>query len=148
MRAYFVTQLRHNFEAQPSLPTDFSTAFAAFLLQVEQFIDLLLVLRDLSDTSEWKDERADATFQLMDFCQRAGRHELYIRFVNQLVRIHIEAKDLVAAGHATYLHALMYEWDGERVVPEWVGQGVALPRQTAFARRESLYYQAIDHFGE
>jgi hypothetical protein len=34
------------------------------------------------------------------------------------------------------------------LVDRWGGEGIKLPAQTQFARRESLYYHAIDYFGE
>ena len=151
MRAYFITQLRLLSTSPPSpLPAAFSAAFAHFLEQVEHFIGLLLQLRELPEAPQWADERADAIFQLMDFVQRQGRAVLYVRFANLLVDIHVQAGDEVTAGFAVHLQALAYEWDEDkgRVVPAMSMQGLELPVQTPWARRESLYYLAIDHFSE
>ena len=162
MRAYFITQLRTLFTSHASLPPTFSSAFTYFLEQVESFIGLLLQLRELPESTQWTDERADAIFQLMDFVQRQGRTQLYARFAGQLVGIHVQQGDEVSAGFATHLQALAYDWDEDkaRVVPalpqdEGAGagrrkkmQGYALPSQTHWARRESLYLLAIDHFSQ
>lgn len=148
MRAYFVTQLRTTFESQPSPDPVFASQFGTFIDEVELFIDLLLAVRDIPETVEWKDERATALYRLIDFIKRVGRSELYARFVHQLVRINVEARDWLAAGLAMKMHAETYEWmnDGD-VVDRWEGEGISLPAQTQFARRESLYYHAIDYFG-
>lgn len=149
MRAYFITQLRALYESKPSPNPTFATQFSTFLDEVELFIDLLLGVRDLPESVEWKDERASAIYRLMDFLKRLGRTELYIRFVHQLVGVNTEAKDWLAAGMARKMHAEAYEWSGEGgLVDAWKGADIKLPAQTQFARRESLYYHAIDYFGE
>jgi dedicator of cytokinesis protein 3 len=159
MRAYFITQLRNLFASRMPLSEDFSSAFSRFIGQVEQFIGLLIQLRDLPDSTEWADERADAIFQLMDFVQRQGRTPLYVRFAGQLVDIHLEAADEVTAAFAIHLQALAYDWDegkdSGKIVPAMPAHAAVaspskeqyrLPAQTPWARRESLYLLAIDHF--
>lgn len=149
MRAYFITQLREAYESKPSSDPAFALQFSTFLDEVELFIDLLLAVRDLPESVEWKDERAGAIYRLMDYIKRVGRSELYVRFVHQLVTINLEAKDWLGAGLAMRMHGEAYEWtmDGG-LVDRWGGEGIKLPAQTQFARRESLYYHAIDYFGE
>jgi hypothetical protein len=149
MRAYFITQLRTLYESKLSPDPVFALQFSTFLDEVELFIDLLLAMRDLPETVEWKDERTSAIYRLMDFIRRVGRSELYVHFVHQLVGINLEAKDWLGAGLAMKCHAEVYEWavDGD-LVDRWAGEGVKLPAQTQFARRESLYYHAIDYFGK
>lgn len=159
MRAYFITQLRTNFSSHPGFTPSFSAAFNHFLEQVEHFISLLLQLREIPDSAQWADERADAIFQLMDFVQRQGRTPLYVRFASQLVGIHLEAGDEVTAAFAIHLQALAYDWGEERekgeVVPPMPAYSTRkadmasrLPAQTPWARRESLYCLAIDHFSK
>lgn len=149
MRAYFITQLRTLYESKPSPDPKFAHQFSTFLDEVELFIDLLLTFRDLPESVEWKDERASAIYRLMDFIQRVGRSELYVRFVHLLVGINVGGQDWLGAGLAMKCHAETYEWTNEGdLVDRWSGEGVKLPAQTQFARRESLYYHAIDYFGE
>ena len=121
-----------------------------FLTEIELFIDLLLAIRDLPDTSEWATERAAATYRLMDFILRIGRQDLYIRFVHQLVAISLEVRDLIAVGLALKLHADLYDWatiDGDLLDAFASESGVSLPAQTQWARKEALYYLAVDYFG-
>lgn len=148
MRAYFIAQLRAVFEASPEIDANFRTKVGTFLDEVELFIDLLLAMRDLPETPEWKDERAAATFRLMQFVRRVRRDDLYIRFVHQLVRLSLDSRDWLGAGLALKMHAEMYDWrlDSD-LVDVFAERKIDLPAQNQFARRESLYYHAIDYFG-
>ncbi len=148
MRAYFVAQLRAVFEASPHIDATFHTKVGSFLDEIEIFIELLLAMRDLPETPEWKDERAAAIFRLMQFVRRVGRDDLYIQFVHQLVQLNVETRDWLGAGLALRRHAEMYDWkmDGDLVDVFREGK-IDLPAQSQFARKESLYYQVIDYFG-
>lgn len=149
MRAYFIAQLRAVFETSPRIDANFHTKVGTFLDEVELFIDLLLAMRDLPETPEWKDERAAATYRLMQFVRRVGRDDLYIGFVHQLVRLNVETRDWLGAGSALKMHAEMYEWTVNGDLVDMFREGkIDLPPQSQFARRESLYYYVIDYFGE
>jgi dedicator of cytokinesis protein 3 len=149
MRAYFVAQLRAVFEASPQIDTQFHSKVGTFLDEVELFIDLLVAVRDLPDSAEWRDERAAATYRLMDFIKRIGRTELYIRFTHQLVQGFAENREWLAAGLALKLHADLYAWELEGDVLDVFENGaVSLPAQSQFARKESLYYLVLDYLGE
>jgi dedicator of cytokinesis protein 3 len=148
MRAYFVAQLRSVFEASPEIDSSFHDRVEVFLDSLELFIDLLLSLRDLPETPEWKDERAQATYQLMLFTQRIGRQDLYIRFVHQLVQLNVESGDWLSAGLALKLHAECYQWKiGGDLLGNLEEGRIVLPEQSEFARKEALLYHAIDYFG-
>ena len=148
-RAYFVAQLRAVFESSPQIDTSFHARVGTFLTEVELFIDVLLTLRDLPDTLEWKDERASAIFSLTKFTRRIGRSDLYVRFVHQLVDMNVNTRDWLGAGYVLRLHADIYDWklDGD-LVDAFKSGSIDLPPQSQFARKESLYYHAIDYFGE
>ncbi|KAL7418467.1 Deoxycytidine kinase 1 [Cryptotrichosporon argae] len=149
MRAYFVAQLRGVFEAAPHVDPAFTQRVSGFLDAVELFIDLLMAVRDLPETPEWKDERASATVRLMDFFKRINRIDLYIRFIHVLVAINLEGRDWLGAGLALKLHADLYEWtlDGERL-PDFIEGNLELPAQTQFERKEALLYHALDYLAE
>ncbi|OCF44595.1 hypothetical protein I317_01482 [Kwoniella heveanensis CBS 569] len=149
MRAYFVAQLRAVFEASPEIDSTFTTKVSTFLDEIELFIDLLLSLRDIPETPQWADERSLAAYQLMNFVSRIGRNDLYVRFVYQLVSIAIEAKNWISAGLALKLHADTHEWKIGGDLLDQLHQGsLKLPPQIPFARKEAIYYHAIDHFIE
>ncbi|ORX40680.1 hypothetical protein BD324DRAFT_654448 [Kockovaella imperatae] len=149
MRAYFVAHLRSVFEASPEIDADFHVKVGNLLDEIELFIELLLDLRDIPDTTEWKDERSLAIYRLILFTQRVNREDLYTRFVHQLVRLNVDAQDWMGAGKALCLHADLHGWTLDKVLLEPFTSGsMSLPAQNAFARKESLYYHAIDYFAE
>ncbi|KAK8853154.1 hypothetical protein IAR55_003855 [Kwoniella newhampshirensis] len=151
MRAYFVAQLRSVFESTPEIDASFTAKVSALLDEVELFIDLLLLLREIPETAAWKDERCSAIYRLITFVDRIGRKDLYIRFVHQMVAINADptVRDWLAAGLALKLHADIYDW---KVEGNWVDEvkigKVVLPAQTEFARKEAIYYHVIDYFAE
>jgi dedicator of cytokinesis protein 3 len=148
-RAYFVSRLRSVFEATPDIDDNFRIRVGSFLDQVELFIDLLMAIRDLPETPQWKEERVAATVRLMEFFSKVGRDDLYVRFVHHLVSINVEARDWFGAGLALKLHADIYEWhvDGE-LVDEMEHSGIRLPAQTQFDRKEALLYHVLEYLAE
>ena len=115
--------------------------------EIELFIDLLITLRALPQTLQWKDERSLALFRLMEFTNRIGRRDLYVRFVHQLVSIALESKDYLTAGYGTKLHAGVYSWTvGGELVDGFPEMG--FPPQTQFERKEALLYHVMDYFGK
>ena len=147
-RAYFVTQLRAIFESLPVTDSAFHNRVGSLLDGIETFIDLLLTLRQVPETAEWKDERSLAMFGLLNFTHRTGRSDLYVRYLHQLVGHSLENGDHFAAGHALKRHADLYAWqlDGD-LLDVFSGSGIELPPQSPFARKESLLYHVMDHFG-
>lgn len=132
----------------PKIDASFHVKVGAFLDEVELFIDLLLALRDLPETNDWAEERAAAVCQLMLFVQRVGRSDLYIRFVHQLVNIHVANRDWLGAGLALRLHADVYNWTSQELVDEFRDGPMIFPAQSTFARKEAIYYHAIDYLGK
>lgn len=147
-RAWFVSELRNVFEATPTIDEAFQAKVSRFLEEIELFIALLENVRELPQTPEWADERASATYQMLDFIRRLGRQELYIRFVHQLKDIFVGMGNWTGAGQSLKLHADLYEW---KVDGDWVEgferDGVKMPAQSQFARKEALYYHALDCYG-
>lgn len=148
-RAYFVSRLRAVFEATPEIDANFRTHVGTFLDQVELFIDLLMAVRDLPETPQWKEERVAATVRLMEFFSQVGRDDLYIRFVHHLVAINAAAGDWFGAGLALRMHADLYEWTvkGE-LVDEFSHGDIKVPAQSQFERKEAILYHVLDYLAE
>lgn len=148
-RAYFVSRLRTVFEATPDIDENFRGHVGSFLDQVELFIDLLMAIRDLPETPQWKEERVAATVRLMEFFSKVGRDDLYVRFVHHLVAINVGARDWFGAGMALKLHADLYEWtiSGE-LVDEFRHGDIHLPAQTQFERKEAILYHVLEYMAE
>lgn len=148
-RAWFVTELRHVFETGPTIDDTFHSKVGLFLEEIELFIALLDNVRELPDTPAWADERAAATYQMLDFIRRIGRDGLYIRFVHQLKDIFLHDKNWLSAGLTLKLHADMYEWKiGGDLLDECREGDLELPAQTQFQRKEAIYRQCLDYFGK
>lgn len=136
------------FETGPAIDDKFHSKVAIFLDEIELFIALLENVRELPDTPEWADERAAATYQMLDFIRRIGRDGLYVRFVHQLKDIFIREKNWLSAGMTLKLHAELYEWQADGDLLDRCTEGdLALPAQTPFARKEAIYRHCLEYFG-
>jgi dedicator of cytokinesis protein 3 len=148
-RAWFVSELRHVFEIGPKIDDTFHIKVALFLDEIELFIALLENVRELPDTPDWADERACATYQMLDFIKRIDRQELYIRFIHQLKDIFVKEKKWMSAGLTLKLHADLHDWSKEGDMLDALEDvELALPAQTSFARKEAIYRHCLEFFGE
>ncbi|WAR56682.1 hypothetical protein PtB15_7B532 [Puccinia triticina] len=155
-RASFVGQLRALFDHSPVVPKDSNTSangtrgiepelkkqIDLFLDSLAQFLDLLLSIRNLPPGDEFIDDRVIGTLKLMSFIRNIGRSGIYIHYVHKLVNFHAAHGNFVEAGLALRLHADLHDWDLNSIVdavPE-----LSLPKQTVFARKETLYFRILE----
>ncbi|KAG8997177.1 hypothetical protein FRB93_000463 [Tulasnella sp. JGI-2019a] len=144
-RAFFVNQLRHLFDSS-SLDEQLKAHVGEFLDSVDLFLELLLSVRELPDGEEYQDDRVIATLRLMNFIRRIGRDEIYIKYVHQLVNMHLQSQNHVEAALTLKLHSDLHEWDLNSFVdpmPE-----LDLPRQSQFVRKETLCLLILDYLGK
>lgn len=103
---------------------------------------LLLQIRSLpADSAEFMDERINATLKLMKFIQVFERQEIYVKYVHQLVDLHLHNDNYVEAALTLRFHADLVPWDPYievDAIPE-LGYGV----ESAFARKHGLYNTMI-----
>ncbi|EGF98551.1 uncharacterized protein MELLADRAFT_40818 [Melampsora larici-populina 98AG31] len=133
-RAFFVGQLQSLFESDP-IDEHLQKQVETFMQSTNQFLELLLSIRNLPPGDEFIDDRVIGTLKLMSFIRNIGRSGIYIHYVHKLVNFHASCGNYVEAGLAMRLHSDLHSWDLETVVeamPE-----LALPKQTAFRRKES-----------
>ncbi|KAG8934388.1 hypothetical protein FRC01_003345 [Tulasnella sp. 417] len=143
-RAFFVNQLRSLFDSS-SLDDQLKGRVGEFLDLVDLFLELLLSVRGLPEGEEYQDDRVIATLRLMNFIRRIGRDEMYIKYVHQLVNMHLQGHNYVEAALTLKLHADLHEWDLSSFVdpmPE-----LDLPRQSQFVRKETLCLLILDYLG-
>lgn len=152
-RASFVGQLKILFDQSPiveglsdnqqrGIEPELKAQIDVFLESLSQFLDLLLSIRNLPPGDEFIDDRVIGTLKLMSFIRNIGRSGIYIHYVHKLVNFHAAHGNFVEAGLALRLHADLHEWDLNLIVeamPE-----LSLPKQTAFARKETLYFRIIE----
>lgn len=70
-RAYFVSSLRGMFSS-PGIDPQLRLRAEHFLDSVDQFLNLLLGLRDLPEGEEYEDDRTACTLRLLNFIRRIG----------------------------------------------------------------------------
>ncbi|KAI9303949.1 hypothetical protein BJ944DRAFT_240997 [Cunninghamella echinulata] len=107
-------------------------------------IELLLQIRSLpQDDIEFTDERINATLKLMKFVQVFERQDIYVKYVHELVNLHLISNNYVEAALTLRFHADLLEWDP-------YGQVEAIPElgfatETPFARKQSIYETMINY---
>ncbi|GAA6011108.1 hypothetical protein JCM11491_006730, partial [Sporobolomyces phaffii] len=143
-RASFVDQLRQLFDAS-EMDDDLNLQVDRFLASINSFLDLLLDVRALPEGQEYQEDRIISTLKLMSFIREIGRSEIYVRYVNRLVTYHIALGNETEAGLTLKLHADLHEWDLAKSVE--AEPDLDLPRQTEFARKETLYMRILEHLG-
>ncbi|KAJ4468210.1 hypothetical protein J3R30DRAFT_1684989 [Lentinula aciculospora] len=143
--AFFVGQLRHLFESTEG-DEQLREQVSSFLDSVDLFLELLLSVRALPDGDEFADERVIATLRLMNFIRRIGRDEIYIKYVHQLVNMHLQSQNYVEAALTLKLHSDLYPWDLNSFVPPM--EELGLPQQSKFHRKETLCLLILDYLGK
>ncbi|KAG6878530.1 hypothetical protein C0993_004428 [Termitomyces sp. T159_Od127] len=86
------------------------------------------------------------TLRLMNFIRRIGRDEIYIKYVHQLVNMHLQSQNYVEAALTLKLHSDLHEWD----LNSFVGpmEDLGLPQQSQFHRKETLCLLILDYLGK
>ncbi|KAF9529304.1 cytoplasmic protein [Crepidotus variabilis] len=144
-RAFFIGQLRHLFDTS-DVDEQLRDQVAGFLDSVDLFLELLLSVRALPDGEEYADDRVIATLRLMNFIRRIGRDEIYIKYVHQLVNMHLQSQNYAEAALTLKLHSDLHEWDLNSFVPPM--EDLGLPQQSHFHRKETLCLLILDYLGK
>lgn len=110
---------------------------------IDELLDLLVAVHSPDTTEAF---RIMHTLRLMDFLKGMQKETIYIRYIHQLVDVQSRSRNATEAGLALRLHAELYSWDTSRIV-EALSQP-AYPKQTAFERKETLYFEMIKQFEE
>lgn len=84
------------------------------------------------------------TLRLMEFLKDVHSDEAYVRYVHQLTDLQSAAGHYTEAGLALRLHADRYKWDPAVSLDAMTEP--KLPAQTAFERKEGLYFEIFQHF--
>ncbi|OAD06438.1 hypothetical protein MUCCIDRAFT_116386, partial [Mucor lusitanicus CBS 277.49] len=112
-----------------------------------KFHGLLLQIRSLpSDDDEFMDERITATLKLMKFIQVIEREEIYIKYVHQLVQLHLDSRNFIEAALTLRFHADLLQWDPSDKLSDI--PDLSLPVQSSFARKEGLYMKMITYLDQ
>ncbi|KDN50840.1 hypothetical protein K437DRAFT_273050 [Tilletiaria anomala UBC 951] len=144
-RAFFIGQLRSLFEDSDVDPT-LQEQVNMCLLSVNRFLDLLLNVRSLPLEEGYEDDRIAGTLKLLGFLRQANRVSAFSTHVLRLVNLHLENRNYVEGALTLKLYADLMTWDMEMLLdPE---PDLGLPRQSHFARKETLYLLILDYLSK
>jgi dedicator of cytokinesis protein 3 len=143
LQKLFIGELVDLFEHLAQEPDDaLFHAVKNLVATIDELLDLLVAVHSTEGSGEAF--HIMDTLHLMEFLKDMQKEDIFIRYVHQLARLQSEARNYTEAGLALRLHADLYEWDPAHTVdalrePEF-------PEQTAFERKEQLYFQMIKYY--
>lgn len=134
----FIGELLELFDAITESDDALSTSVKGLIATVDELLDLLVACNSggLTDSLH--------TLRLMEFMKDLDREDIFIRYVHELAQSHAAERNYTEAGLALQFHADLYDWDVTKLVPAL--SNPAFPEQTAFERKEALYFEMIQHF--
>jgi len=139
----FVNELLDLFGSLAAMPLDpMWQAIKDMITTIDELLELLAAVHSPDITEAL---RIMNTLQLMNFLKGMDKEEIFIRYVHQLAHVQAKLDNKTEAGLALRLHADLYTWEsvpvGSLVDPEY-------PEQSAFERKEQLYFEMIRYFEE
>ncbi|MCJ1290932.1 hypothetical protein MMC34_002474 [Xylographa carneopallida] len=140
----FVNELLDLFEPIARSPSNrLWEAIKELVSTVDELLDLLVAVHSTDTTEAF---RIMHTLRLMDFLKGMQKEAIYIRYVHQLADVQARARNATEAGLALRLHADLYTWDTAQTVEAL--SSPTFPKQSAFERKEALYFEMIRYFEE
>ncbi|KAJ5545818.1 hypothetical protein N7494_003403 [Penicillium frequentans] len=134
----FIGELLDLFEADAESDEGLFDAVKGLISTVDELLDLLVASQGSAAIQSLH------ALKLMEYMKDMGREDIFIRYVHELADGQADAGNFTEAGLALQFHADLYEWDAVKLLPETMTP--AFPAQTAFERKESLYFSIIQHF--
>ncbi|KAK0389792.1 hypothetical protein NLU13_3365 [Sarocladium strictum] len=143
LQKLFIGELMTRFEPLSETPDDpLHAALRELVATLDEFLDLLAAVHSGDNSHEAS--HIINRLRLMEFLRDMQKEEIFVRYVHQLADLQAETRNFAGAGLALRLHADLYEWDPARhcsPLPE-----NNFPAQSAFERKESIYFSMIKHF--
>lgn len=136
----FVGELLELFEtpAQSEDDEQLYMAVKSLISTVDELLDLLVASQSGSSTQSLH------ALKLMEYMKDMGREDIFIRYVHELADAQAAAGNFTEAGLALQFHADLYDWDLNKPLPEIMTP--AFQAQSAFERKEALYFAMIQHY--
>ena len=139
LQKLFIGELLGLFETIATMPDDaLWIALKELVATVDELMDLLVNAHAGTMTESLH------TLRLMEFMKDMQKEDIFIRYVHELADTQQNARNPAEAGLALQTHAELYDWDPEKLVPAL--EKPAFPEQTAFERKEALYFHVIQLF--
>lgn len=141
----FVSELLERFEPLSELPDEpLYGALQELVGTLDEFLELLTAVHSSDSTTEAT--HLISQLRLMEFLRDMQKEEIFVRYVHQLAAFQAESGNHAEAGLALRLHADLYDWDSTKHVSEL--SEPEFPPQTAFERKEKIYFDMIRQFEE
>ncbi|KAK2744087.1 hypothetical protein FQN55_006955 [Onygenales sp. PD_40] len=135
----FINELLDLFETgSPNPDAELLVALKELVATVDELLDLLVASQNGNITESLN------TLKLMEFMKDMEKEDIFIRYVHELARGQVAARNYTEAGLALQFHADLYDWDVSKPVPAL--SNPVFPEQTSFERKEALYFEIIQHF--
>lgn len=134
----FVGELLDLFETDAASDASLFNAVKSLITTVDELLDLLVASQSSTSIQSLH------SLKLMEYMKDMGREDIFIRYVHELAESQAAAGNFTEAGLALQFHADIYEWDLKKPVAELVTP--IFPPQSAFERKEALYFSIIQHF--
>ncbi|GBF66188.1 dedicator of cytokinesis protein [Trichophyton mentagrophytes] len=135
----FMTELMELFDSKSeTLDSELMVALKELVATVDELLDLLAAAHS-GNISESLN-----TLKLMEFMKDMDKEDIFIRYVHELAKGQVAARNFTEAGLALQFHADLYNWDSSQLLPALAIP--EFPEQSAFDRKEALYFQIIQHF--
>ncbi|KAJ5824041.1 hypothetical protein N7447_006381 [Penicillium robsamsonii] len=134
----FIGELLDLFESETISDDLLSNAVKSLVGTVDELLDLLVASQGGASIQSMH------ALKLMEYMKDMGREDIFIRYVHELAEAQAAAGNFTEAGLALQFHADLYEWDLTKPMPELLRP--AFPAQSAFERREALYFSVIQNF--
>ncbi|KAI9852083.1 MAG: hypothetical protein M1838_001880 [Thelocarpon superellum] len=145
LQKLFINEMIDLLEPLAQVPDDpMYKATRGLIATLDEFLDMLVAVHNTEMSGEVF--HIIHTLRLMDFLRDMQKEDISIRYVHQLAQIQARSRNLAEAGLALRMHADAYPWDATRLEPAMVDP--SYPAQTAFERREALYFEMIHYFEE
>ncbi|KAK2756222.1 hypothetical protein FQN54_005630 [Arachnomyces sp. PD_36] len=138
----FINELLDLFEPLSSSSDEADEGLLTATKQLVGTVDELLDLLVASHSGAITDSLH--TLKLMEFMKDMEKEDIFIRYVHELAKGQASSRNYTEAGLALQLHADLYDWDFNKTVPALLNPDY--PEQSSFERKESLYFQIIQHF--
>lgn len=134
----FIAELLDLFEGETIADDLLSNAVKSLVGTVDELLDLLVASQNGVSIQSLN------ALKLMEYMKDMGREDIFIRYVHELAEAQAAAGNFTEAGLALQFHADLYEWDLNKMLPELFTP--TFPTQSAFERREAIYFSVIQHF--
>ncbi|EED16759.1 dedicator of cytokinesis domain protein, putative [Talaromyces stipitatus ATCC 10500] len=134
----FISELLDLFEKIEDSDEALATDVKGLIGTIDELLELLVACNSGGITESLH------TLRLMEFMKDMDREDIFIRYVHELAQTQAAEHNYTQAGLALQFHADLYTWEPTRMVPALANP--AYPEQSAFDRKEALYFQIIQHF--